>query len=183
HETIDLTVQGALDELAESIEVTEFVGYTEPRATSQVEAILVEGISQEEAEAGDTVQIVLNKTPFYAESGGQIGDRGYISDDGILVRIEDVKKESNFFVHFGRIERGTIRVGDSVSAQIDRGCRRRAQANHTATHLLQAALKKIVDDSISQAGSLVNFDRLRFDFNCPRAMTSEEVQQVEDQVN
>ena len=183
HETIDLTVQGELDKLAESIEVTEFVGYTEPTATSKVEAILVEGISQEEAEAGNDVQIVLDKTPFYAESGGQIGDRGYISGDGILVRIEDVKKESDFFVHFGRIERGTIRVGDSVSAQIDRACRRRAQANHTATHLLQAALKKIVDEGISQAGSLVNFDRLRFDFNCPRNMTSEEVQQVEDQVN
>ena len=183
HETIDLTVQGALDKLAESIEVTEFVGYTEPTATSIVEAILVEGIAQEEAEAGDSVQIVLNKTPFYAESGGQIGDRGYISGDGILVRIEDVKKESDFFVHFGRIERGTIRIGDSVTAQIDRACRRRAQANHTATHLLQAALKKIVDEGVSQAGSLVNFDRLRFDFNCPRAMTSEEVQQVENQVN
>ncbi|MEO1376907.1 MAG: alanine--tRNA ligase [Cyanobacteria bacterium J06635_10] len=182
-ETIDLTVQGALDKLAENIEVTEFVGYTEPTATSIVEAILVEGVSQEEAEAGDSVQIVLNKTPFYAESGGQIGDRGYISGDGILVRVEDVKKESDFFVHFGRIERGTIRVGDSVSAQIDRACRRRAQANHTATHLLQAALKKIVDEGISQAGSLVNFDRLRFDFNCPRAMTTEEVHLVESQVN
>ena len=183
HQTIDLTVQGALDKLAENIEVTEFVGYTEPTATSKVEAILVEGISEEAAEAGTEVQIVLNKTPFYAESGGQIGDRGYISGDGIVVRIEDVKKESDFFVHFGRIERGTIRVGDSVTAQIDRACRRRAQANHTATHLLQAALKKIVDDSISQAGSLVNFDRLRFDFNCPRNMTPEEVLSVEQQVN
>ena len=183
HQTIDLTVQGELDKLAENIEVTEFVGYTEPSATSKVEAILVEGISTEAAEAGTEIQIVLNKTPFYAESGGQIGDRGYITGDGIVVRIEDVKKESDFFVHFGRIERGTIRVGDSVTAQIDRACRRRAQANHTATHLLQAALKKIVDDSISQAGSLVNFDRLRFDFNCPRNMTPEEVQQVESQVN
>ena len=183
HQTIDLTVQGALDKLAENIEVTEFVGYTEPSATSKVEAILVEGISEEEAEAGTDVQILLNKTPFYAESGGQIGDRGYITGDGIVVRVENVKKESDFFVHFGRIERGTIRVGDSVTAQIDRACRRRAQANHTATHLLQAALKKIVDDSISQAGSLVNFDRLRFDFNCPRTMTPEEVLSVEAQVN
>ncbi|MEB3218606.1 MAG: alanine--tRNA ligase [Nostocales cyanobacterium 94392] len=183
HETIDLTVQGALDKLAENIEVTEFVGYTEAKATSIVEAILVEGISTEAAEAGTEVQIVLNKTPFYAESGGQIGDRGYINGDGIVVRIEDVKKESDFFVHFGRIERGTIRLGDSVTAQIDLACRRRAQANHTATHLLQAALKKIVDESISQAGSLVNFDRLRFDFNCPRNMTPEEVEQVEAQVN
>ncbi|MFN6483561.1 MULTISPECIES: alanine--tRNA ligase [unclassified Nostoc] len=183
HETIDLTVQGSLDKLAEHIQVTEFLGYTQPTATAKVEAILVEGVSQEEAEAGTQVQIVLDKTPFYAESGGQIGDRGYISGDGIVVRVEDVKKESDFFVHFGRIERGTLRVGDRVTAQIDPACRRRAQANHTATHLLQAALKKIVDDGISQAGSLVSFDRLRFDFNCPRALTAEEVQQVEEQVN
>ncbi|MEH1822324.1 MAG: alanine--tRNA ligase [Nostoc sp.] len=183
HETIDLTVQGSLDKLAEHIQVTEFIGYTQPAATAKVEAILVEGVCQEEAEAGTEVQIVLDKTPFYAESGGQIGDRGYISGDGILVRVEDVKKESDFFVHFGRIERGTLRVGDRITAQIDPACRRRAQANHTATHLLQAALKKIVDEGISQAGSLVSFDRLRFDFNCPRALTAEEVQQVEEQVN
>ncbi|QFS42875.1 alanine--tRNA ligase [Nostoc sphaeroides] len=183
HETIDLTVQGSLDKLAEHIQVTEFLGYTQSAVTAKVEAILVEGVSQEEAEAGTEVQIVLDKTPFYGESGGQIGDRGYISGDGIVVRVEDVKKESDFFVHFGRIERGTLRVGDHVTAQIDPACRRRAQANHTATHLLQAALKKIVDDSISQAGSLVSFDRLRFDFNCPRALTAEEVQQIEEQVN
>ncbi|MHC5673381.1 alanine--tRNA ligase [Nostoc sp.] len=183
HETIDLTVQGSLDKLAEHIHATEFLGYTQPATTAKVEAILVEGVSQEEAEAGTQVQIVLDKTPFYAESGGQIGDRGYISGDGILVRVEDMKKESDFFVHFGRIERGTLRVGDHVTAQIDPACRRRAQANHTATHLLQAALKKIVDDGISQAGSLVSFDRLRFDFNCPRGLTAEEVQQIEEQVN
>ncbi|WP_066426376.1 alanine--tRNA ligase [Anabaena sp. 4-3] len=183
HETIDLTVQGSLDKLAEHIHATEFLGYTQPATTAKVEVLLVSGVSQEEAEAGTDVQIVLNQTPFYAESGGQIGDRGYISGDGVVVRVEDVKKESDFFVHFGRIERGTLRVGDNVTAQIDRACRRRAQANHTATHLLQAALKKIVDEGISQAGSLVSFDRLRFDFNCPRALTAEEIQQVEEQIN
>ncbi|OUL27847.1 alanine--tRNA ligase [Nostoc sp. RF31YmG] len=183
HETIDLTLQGSLDKLAEHIHATEFLGYTQPAATGKVEVLLVAGVAQEEAEAGTDVQIVLDKTPFYAESGGQIGDRGYISGDGVVVRVDDVKKESDFFVHFGRIERGTIRVGDTVTAQIDRACRRRLQANHTATHLLQAALKKIVDEGISQAGSLVSFDRLRFDFNCPRALTAEEVQQIEEQVN
>ncbi|MBF1989675.1 alanine--tRNA ligase [Fischerella thermalis] len=183
HETIDLTVQGSLDKLAEHIHATEFLGYAQPTATAKVEAILVNGIAEEEAEAGTDVQIVLDKTPFYAESGGQIGDKGYLSGEGVVVTINDVKKESDFHVHFGRIERGTLRVGDTVSAQIDRVCRRRAQANHTATHLLQAALKKIVDDSISQAGSLVDFDRLRFDFNCPRALTAEEIQQIEEQVN
>ncbi|MEP0857684.1 alanine--tRNA ligase [Trichocoleus sp. DQ-U1] len=183
HETIDLTLQGSLDKLAEHIHSTEFLGYTQPSSQSQVEVILVEGKSVEAAEAGTQVQIVLNKTPFYAESGGQIGDRGYISGDSVLVRVEDVKKESDFFVHFGRIERGTLRVEDAVTAQIDLSCRRRVQAHHTATHLLQAALRKFVDESITQAGSLVAFDRLRFDFNCPRPVTSEQVQQIEEQIN
>ena len=183
HETIDLTVQGSLDKLAEHIHSTQFIGYTQLTTTAKIEVLLVAGVSEEAAEAGTEVQIVLDKTPFYAESGGQIGDKGYISGDGVLVRIEDVKKESDFFIHFGRIERGTIRIGDEITAQIDRGCRRRAQANHTATHLLQAALKKVVDEGISQAGSLVSFDRLRFDFNCPRALTIEEVIQIEELVN
>ncbi|MGL4621688.1 MAG: alanine--tRNA ligase, partial [Chroococcidiopsis sp.] len=109
HETIDLTVQGSLDKLAEHIHATDFVGYAQPAATSEIKVLLMAGKCVEEAEAGQDVQIVLDKTPFYAESGGQIGDRGYLSGDAILVRIEDVKKESDFFVHFGRIERGTLR--------------------------------------------------------------------------
>jgi len=182
-EFIDLTVQGSLDTLAEHIQVTEFLGYSQASSPAKVEVLLVDGKSVDSVEAGTEVQIVLDQTPFYAESGGQVGDRGYISGDSVLIRVEDVKKESEFFVHFGRVERGSLKVGDHVTAQIDRACRRRVQANHTATHLLQAALKEIVNDSISQAGSLVAFDRLRFDFNCPRALTPEEVQQVEEKVN
>jgi alanyl-tRNA synthetase len=183
HETIDLTVQGALDKLASEIHSTEFLGYTQAIATSKIQVLLINGIAEEEAEAGTDVRIVLDKTPFYAESGGQLGDKGYITGDGLVIRIDDVKKESDFFVHFGKVERGTVRVGDGVNSQIDLACRRRVQANHSATHLLQAALKKIVDDEISQAGSLVTFERLRFDFNCPRPLTPEEVQQVEEQIN
>ncbi|NEQ57185.1 MAG: alanine--tRNA ligase [Moorea sp. SIO4A1] len=183
HETIDLTVQGSLDQLGEQIDSTAFLGYTEPKSMAKVEALLVDGKSVESAAAGSKVQVILDQTPFYAESGGQIGDRGYLSGDALLVRIEDVQKESDFFVHFGTVERGNLTVGTTVTAQIDRACRRRVQANHSATHLLQAALKKIVDPSISQAGSLVAFDRLRFDFNCPRALTSEELEQIEAQIN
>ena len=183
HKTIDLTVQGTLDELAQRIHATEFLGYTQPSSQATIEVLLVEGEPIKAADAGTQVQVILNQTPFYAESGGQVGDRGYLSGDSVLVRVEDVKKESAFSVHFGRVERGTLRVGDTVTAQIDLACRRRVQAHHTATHLLQAALKKIVDDGISQAGSLVSFDRLRFDFNCPRTITAAEVQQIEEQVN
>ncbi|MFP4103126.1 alanine--tRNA ligase [Coleofasciculus sp.] len=183
HETVDLLAQGSLDEVTSGVAATEFLGYTVPATTAQVMALVANGESVESAQTGTEVQVVLDQTPFYAESGGQIGDRGYLSGDNLVVRIEDVKKESDFFIHFGRVERGTLNLGDTVTAQIDRACRRRAQANHTATHLLQAALKKIVDPSISQAGSLVAFDRLRFDFNCPRSLTSEELTQIEDQIN
>ncbi|WP_341730985.1 alanine--tRNA ligase [Microcoleus sp. EPA2] len=191
HQTIDLTVQGSLDNLAETIHSTEFVGYGELSSLAKVEVILVNGKSVTEAVAGTEVQVVLNRTPFYAESGGQIGDKGYLNRPGaegensesLLVRIEDVKKESDFFVHFGIVERGTLRVEDSITAKIDNSSRRRVQANHTATHLLQAALRQIVDDSISQAGSLVSFDRLRFDFNSPRAVTVAELEQIEDKIN
>ena len=183
HETIDLTVQGSLDRLADSIDSTEFLGYSQTNSTAKIEALLLEGKSVESAEAGAEVRIVLDKTPFYAESGGQIGDRGYLTGDAIVVRIEDVQKEANIFVHVGRVERGSLEVGQQITAKIDRACRRRAQAHHTSTHLLQAALKKFVDDSVSQAGSLVAFDRLRFDFNCPRSVTPDELQQIEDQIN
>jgi alanyl-tRNA synthetase len=183
HETIDLTVQGTLDKLAAQIHDTEFLGYTKVTSKAQVKALLVNGKPVSSATAGTDVQIVLDRTPFYAESGGQIGDRGYLAGKTVLVRIEDVKKESGIFVHFGRIERDTLKVGDRVTAQIDLACRRRVQAHHTATHLLQAALKQLVDDTISQAGSLVAFDRLRFDFNCPRPLTPAELQHVEAQIN
>lgn len=183
HQTIDLTAQGSLDELADFLSQTEFLGYSQSSARGVVEALLVEGKSVPQVEAGQAVQVVLDRTPFYAESGGQIGDRGYLSGDGLLVRIEDVQKQGDLFVHFGHVERGILRVGDPVQAQIDLACRRRAQAHHTATHLLQAALKRIVDPSIGQAGSLVAFDRLRFDFTLSRPVTPEELEQIENLVN
>jgi alanyl-tRNA synthetase len=183
HETIDLTVQGALDKLAEHIHPTAFLGYTNLSTTAKIMALLVEGKSVEQAEAGTSVQIALDQTPFYAESGGQVGDQGYLSGADVLVRVKDVQKESGIYIHYGRIERGLLSLGDSVTAQVDRACRRRAQANHTATHLLQSALKKLVDESIGQAGSLVDFNRLRFDFNFNRALTPDELQQIEDQIN
>ncbi|MFP4007126.1 MAG: alanine--tRNA ligase [Spirulinaceae cyanobacterium] len=182
-ETIDLTAQNILTELASQSKATAFLGYTDLSTKTQIMGLVVNGEAVEMASAGDEVQVILEETPFYAESGGQIGDRGYILGEEIVVRVEDVQKQENIFVHYGHIERGTLKLGEPVTAQIDRACRRRAQANHTATHLLQAALRKLVDDSISQAGSMVAFDRLRFDFNCSRSLTPEEVQQVENQVN
>jgi alanyl-tRNA synthetase len=186
--SIDLTLQDAIDQVAADLEATAFRGYELLEHSSSVLALVVNGEPAERAVAGDAVQVVLDTTPFYGEGGGQVGDRGVLSGDGpdghgLIVAIEAVSRNRSVFVHSGRIERGTLSVGDVVHGQVDRTCRRRAQANHTATHLLQAALKQVVDPGIGQAGSLVDFDRLRFDFHCPRAVTAAELEQIEALIN
>ncbi len=183
HKTIDLTTQNAIADLAKTVSETSFLGYTENAAPAKVAMILVNSATVTQAEAGDLVKFVLDQTPFYAESGGQVGDSGYLSGDDLLVRIDDVQKQNGLFVHIGQVDRGTLTVGSTVTATIDRTSRRRTQANHSATHLLQSALKLVVDDTIGQAGSLVSSDRLRFDFSLNRAVTPEELQQIEQQIN
>ena len=183
HETIDLTVQGSLDQLAENLHETKFLGYAQTHSNAQVKLLLVEGKPVDSAEPGTAVQVILDQTPFYAESGGQVGDRGYLTGEHVVIRVEDVKKDGAIFVHFGRVERGSVQAGDRLTATLDLACRRRSQANHTATHLLQAALKTLIDENIGQQGSMVAFDRLRFDFNFARALTTAEIEQIEEQVN
>jgi len=185
--SLDLTLQGAIEQMASELEATAFQGYATLEHPSCVLALVVNGEPAEMAGAGDRVQLVLDSTPFYGEGGGQVGDRGVLvasgADSELLVSIESVGRNRSVFVHTGLVERGQLAVGDVVIAQVDRACRRRAQANHTATHLLQAALKQVVDPGIGQAGSLVDFDRLRFDFHCPRAVTAAELEQIETLVN
>ncbi len=189
--SIDLTLQGAIDQVAGALEPTDFRGYEALDQPACVLALVVNGEPATVANAGDAVQIVLDSTPFYGESGGQVGDRGVLlagdagagPEGGLIVAIEAVSRNRSVFVHGGRIERGRLTVGDVVQARVDRSGRRRAQAHHTATHLLQAALKQVVDAGVSQAGSLVDVDRLRFDFHCPRALSPAELEQIEDLVN
>jgi alanyl-tRNA synthetase len=186
--SIDLTLQEAIDQVAASANATAFKGYEALEHPCCVVALVVNGEPAERAVAGDAVQLVLDSTSFYGEGGGQVGDRGVLSGtgtggDGVIVAIEAVSRNRSVFVHTGRVERGSLTIGDLVNAQVDRACRRRAQANHTATHLLQAALKQVVDPGIGQAGSLVDFDRLRFDFHCPRAVTPAELEQIEALIN
>ncbi len=183
HEDIDLMAKDNWANIATELGKTEFLGYTELSSTANVKAILVNGELVKTAIAGSKVQIVLDRTPFYAESGGQVGDTGYLAIGEAIAQISDVQKQADLFIHIGQIERGEIAVGDTVNAQISVSERRRSQAHHTATHLLQAALKKIVDPNVSQAGSLVDSDRLRFDFNLNRAVTAEEIHQIELQIN
>ena len=186
--SVDLTLQDAIEQLAASLDPTSFKGYEELEHPSCVLALVVNGAAAAVAVAGDAVQLVLDATPFYGEGGGQVGDHGTLSGggadgEGVIVAIDAVSRNRSVFVHGGRIERGQLRLGDVVTARVDRSCRRRAQAHHTATHLLQAALKQVVDPSIAQAGSLVDFDRLRFDFHCPRPVSGEELERIEALIN
>ncbi len=182
--SIDLTLQDAIDQVIVEFEDTNFKGYDSLEKTCCVQALVINGKPSDIGEAGDNVQIVLDSTTFYGEGGGQVGDRGVISNaNGLLIAIEDVTRSRNIFVHSGRIKKGNLKVGDQVCCQVDRSLRRSAQANHTATHLLQSALKKVVDPAISQAGSLVDFARLRFDFYAPRPIKSKELGQIEELIN
>jgi alanyl-tRNA synthetase len=193
--SIDLTLQGAIEQMAAELEATAFKGYGALEHPCCVLALVVNGQPAERAVAGDGIQCVLDSTPFYGEGGGQVGDRGVLSGAGpeagseggpeadVSVVIEAVSRNRSVFVHSGRVERGALAVGDRLNARVDRACRRRAQAHHTATHLLQAALKQVVDPAIGQAGSLVDFDRLRFDFHSPRAVTAAELERIEALIN
>ena len=184
--SIDLTLQGAIDQLAAAAVATTFTGYQSLERSSVVLALVVNGEPAQQATAGDRVQLLLDGTPFYGEGGGQVGDRGVLvgaAGSDLKVNIDAVSRNRGVFVHSGTVERGCLAVADGVVAQVDRLSRSRAQANHTATHLLQAALKQLVDPSIAQAGSLVDFERLRFDFHSPRAVTLEELEQIEVLIN
>ena len=184
--SIDLTLQGAIDQLAAAAVATTFTGYQSLERSSVVLALVVNGEPAQQATAGDRVQLLLDGTPFYGEGGGQVGDRGVLvgaAGSDLKVNIDAVSRNRGVFVHSGTVERGCLAVADGVVAQVDRLSRSRAQANHTATHLLQAALKQLVDPSIAQAGSLVDFERLRFDFHSPRAVMLEELEQIEVLIN
>lgn len=183
HTEIDLLAKDNWSELAAEIESTEFLGYTQLDCDVIVKAIFVNGTSVKIAKTDDKVQIILDRTPFYAESGGQVGDSGFLTSIEAIARINDVQKDANLFIHKGEIEVGEIKVGDRLKAQVTVSDRRSIQAHHTATHLLQSALKLVVDPNVSQAGSLVAVDRLRFDFNLSRAVTADEIKQVEDRIN
>ena len=181
--SIDLTLQDAIEQVVAEQQATSFRGYDALEHSSSVQALVANGEPATTASAGDAVQILLDTTPFYGEGGGQVGDRGVLSGEDLIVTVASVSRSRDVFVHAGRIERGQLSVGDIVTARVDPACRRRAQANHTATHLLQAALKQVVDPGIGQAGSLVDFDRLRFDFHCPKAVTADQLLQIEALIN
>ena len=166
------------------IPATDFVGYQSFSAQAEVLAIIKDGEFAQDASAGDKIILVLNKTPFYAESGGQIGDQGVISCDGAMVEVVDTQKNSSgIYLHSGVINAGVLSVRDIVDAEVDREKRLRIMRNHTAAHLMQAALRKVLGPHVEQAGQLVDDERVRFDFTHFSALTSEQITKIEELVN
>ncbi len=163
---------------------SEFVGYDSLTSEGKIEFLVVDGAPAKTASEGDEVKIILDITPFYAESGGQVGDVGVITDGAASVKITDCQKTNEgFYVHTGVVTGGMIEVGDKVHAAVDSDARHATMRNHTATHLLQAALRAVLGDHVHQAGSYYDPHRLRFDFAHYEAMTPQEIEKVERMVN
>ncbi len=166
------------------IEKTEFVGYTDMTSDSKILAIVKDGEKVQFGGTGEEVVIVLDKTPFYAESGGQIGDTGTIkTKDAVIFVVDTVKDNNGIFMHRCRIDSGTVETGDEVQAVVNRVSRLAIMRNHTAAHLLQAALREVLGNHVEQAGQLVTDEKLRFDFTHFSALTAEEIKKVEYIVN
>ena len=169
--------------LSDKLAATDFRGYDEESCEAKVLAIVSEGSEVASAAEGSEVEVVLDVTPFYAEMGGQCGDTGAIRCDGSTLRVTDTKGKGSLYAHACVVEQGTLEVGATVTATIDHGRRELIRRNHTATHLLDAALKQVLGEHVSQAGSLVEPGRLRFDFTHFEAMTADELDRVEGLVN
>jgi len=163
---------------------TEFHGYDTLTLRARVLALYREGTPAQELRAGDAGVVVLERTPFYAESGGQVGDRGELAGPAGTFAVDDTQKiQAEVFGHHGKQRTGVLRVGDTVNAQVDQASRRRAMWNHSATHLMHAALRQVLGKHVEQKGSLVDAQRTRFDFSHPKPLTAQEIAQVEVLVN
>lgn len=171
-------------ELRQKLEASEFMGYETPEAEGIVLAIIKEGKLLDHASEGETVAVIANQTPFYAESGGQMGDMGLIIGSQGTFEVTDTQKRGeNLIVHFGRLVQGTLSTNDTIKLSIDDRRRKSLRAHHSATHLLHAALRQVLGSHVMQKGSLVAPDSLRFDFAHTQAMTEDEIKTVESLVN
>ncbi len=170
--------------LREKVGATEFLGYDTESAEGVVAAIVRDGREVERLEAGASGAIILNQTPFYGESGGQVGDIGTMSGEGVRFRVADTQKRAgDLIVHSGTVEAGVLRVAAALALEVDHARRNLIRANHSATHLLHEALRRVLGDHVAQKGSLVAPDRLRFDFSHPKPMSEAEIERVEDLAN
>ena len=163
---------------------TEFLGYGTEQAEAVIEALVDNGREVDRAAAGGEVEIVVNQTPFYAEQGGQVGDTGWITGEGLRAEVLDTRKKADgLVVHVARVVEGEARVGAAVELSVDHARRREIRANHSATHLVHEALREVLGDHVAQKGSLVAPDRLRFDFSHPKPISAAELDEVERRAN
>ncbi len=171
--------------LRQDLGATEFLGYETENAAGVVLAILHDGVRVGEAVPGDELAVIVNQTPFYAESGGQMGDAGVMfSASGAELAVHDtVKKAGELHVHLGRLARGALKEGDAVELRVDADRRRRLRANHSVTHLLHQALRRRLGEHVTQKGSLVAPERLRFDFSHPKPLSGDDIRAIESEVN
>ncbi len=181
----DAATEAVWFDVRDDVGATDFLGYETESAEGQVTAIVKDGARTDSAGAGDTVAVVLNQTPFYGESGGQMGDTGVITTaDGTRIVVTDTaKRVDDLHVHMGTVETGTLKIGDEVALTVDGRRRSQLRANHSATHLLHEALRRRLGDHVTQKGSLVAPDRLRFDISHPKGVSAEELAAVEADVN
>jgi alanyl-tRNA synthetase len=170
--------------LREKLGGTEFLGYETELAEGVVAALIRDGVEVAALKKGESGAVVLNQTPFYGESGGQVGDTGVLIGDGVRFRVTDTQKHAgDVFVHSGTVEEGTLQAGVALALEVDHTRRSAIRQNHSATHLLHEALRQVLGEHVAQKGSLVAPDRLRFDFSHPKPMSGEEIERVEDIAN
>jgi alanyl-tRNA synthetase len=170
--------------LKEKTGATEFLGYETESAEGVVKALVKSGAEAKSLKAGEEGAVVLNQTPFYGESGGQVGDTGILETDGVEFRVTDTqKKAGDLLVHLGKVEKGTLEPGMALQLKVDHARRSDIRRNHSATHLLHEALRQVLGDHVAQKGSLVAPDRLRFDFSHPKPIADDEIAKVEDIAN
>ena len=180
---IDLTLEGSLEREIDLFKKTVFNGYSSLLSEAEIKGIFLDSTLVKQASEGQKVLIVLDQTTFYGESGGQVGDIGTIFSKDVEVLVDNVMRKKNVFLHYGTIKKGILTIGQKVKTNVSSSNRAKAAANHTATHLLQSALKSVVNESVGQKGSLVAFNKLRFDFNSSNPISKDQISKIETLVN
>ncbi|KGG08516.1 alanine--tRNA ligase [Prochlorococcus marinus] len=180
---IDLTLEGSLEREIDLFNKTVFNGYISLLSEAEIKGIFLDSTLVKQASEGQKVLIVLDQTTFYGESGGQVGDIGTIFSKDVEVLVDNVMRKKNVFLHYGTIKKGILTIGQKVKTNVSSSNRAKAAANHTATHLLQSALKSVVNESVGQKGSLVAFNKLRFDFNSSNPISKDQISKIETLVN
>ena len=171
-------------EVSNKCSATEFLGYQNIESAAEVVNIICDNKTSKKVEDGDEAILVFNQSPFYAESGGQIGDIGFATNSGFMFRISDTQKKlNNIYAHYGVVEKGSISIGDKVNLKIENDHRQMVKCNHSATHLLHEALRRVLGDHVTQKGSLVSAEKLRFDFSHQKSLTSEEIEEIQKIIN